>query len=208
MLPLFPLSLIVFPSEQVNLHVFEPRYRQLIAESVEENRPFGITPYLEKKLQEFGTAVRVTQVVKRYEDGRMDISAEGTERYRLQRFINPMEGKLYAGGEVEPLESFPDDSTLSDRMLLNERIQELYEVLNVENKFDIEDSFLSYRVGHKVGLSQLQEYQLLQFDRESERLNYLNEHFDRVVPVVRETERTKQLIRLNGHFKNFDPLNF
>lgn len=208
MLPLFPLSLVVFPGEHVNLHIFEPRYRQLVKECVEGETSFGITPYLEKKLQQYGTQVRVMQVAKQYEDGRMDITAEGLKRYRMVRFKNPVTGKLYAGAEVEFIENDPDDTTISERLVLNEKIKELYQVLNVENEFDPEESYFSYQVGHKIGLSAAQEYKLLQIDTESDRIQFLQAHLEQAIPIVRSTERTKELIRLNGHFKNFDPLNF
>ncbi|MGF1532411.1 MAG: LON peptidase substrate-binding domain-containing protein [Bernardetiaceae bacterium] len=208
MLPLFPLSLVVFPHEHINLHIFEPRYRELIQDCVSGDTSFGITPYLDKRLQEYGTQVRVFEVVKRYDDGRMDITAEAIKRYRLRRFVNPIEGKLYAGGEVAFVESDPDDATLSERILLHDQIQELYAVLNVDNSFDVEESYFSYQVAHKIGLSQEQEYELLLLDSEKERLAFLRAHLDRAIPIVRQTERTKELIRLNGHFKNFDPLNF
>lgn len=208
MLPLFPLSLIVFPQEQVNLHIFEPRYQQLIKECTQEERSFGVTPYLDKRLKELGTQVRVLRVVKKYEDGRMDIVVEAMKRYRLRRFVNPMEGKLYAGGQVEFIDTPPDDASLSDRLLLNEKIQALYQVLKIENEFDAEESYFSYQVAHKVGLSQQQEYQLLKISSERERIQFLEEHLEKTIPIVRETERTKELVRMNGHFKNFDPLNF
>ncbi|HEY0108163.1 MAG TPA: LON peptidase substrate-binding domain-containing protein, partial [Fibrella sp.] len=73
LIPLFPLSLVVYPGEDLNLHIFEPRYRQLVSECIEEEKTFGIPAFIENKLPGYGTEVHVTTLHKRYDDGRMDV---------------------------------------------------------------------------------------------------------------------------------------
>ena len=72
-IPIFPLALVVYPGEKLNLHIFEPRYRQLISDCVENKKPFGIPAVLKNNLAEMGTLVQVTEISKMYEDGKMDI---------------------------------------------------------------------------------------------------------------------------------------
>jgi len=104
-LPFFPLTLVVYPHESLNLHVFEPRYRQLISESVENGTTFGIPTFIDNKIKGYGTEVKVVQLSKRYEDNRMDIKTVGVRIFRIVDFQNPMPDKLYAGGDVEFIES-------------------------------------------------------------------------------------------------------
>ncbi|QHV98543.1 LON peptidase substrate-binding domain-containing protein [Spirosoma endbachense] len=205
-LPLFPLNLIVYPGEDLNLHIFEPRYRQLINECLEEERTFGIPAFINNKLPGYGTEMHVTTLHKRYDDGRMDIKSKGVTVFRLVNFENPVAGKLYAGGDVELVE--PGDGFSAHAIPLTERLERLYNLLQIETDYDSASANFSYKVAHKVGLSVEQEYELLTLETEAERQLFLIQHLNNVLPVVADMERTKQRIRMNGHFKNLDPLNF
>ncbi|MFY7825720.1 MAG: LON peptidase substrate-binding domain-containing protein [Flectobacillus sp.] len=206
-LPLFPLNLVVFPLEDLNLHIFEPRYRQLIKDAVLHDSSFGIPAFIDGKMQGFGTEVKIVSVYKVYEDGRMDIKTQGVRVFRILDFQNPVEGKLYAGGDVETLK----DPEIKPPVLpkLIEQIADLYTLLNEENKFNPQKPQpYSYQIAHKIGLSIEKEYELLKMPTETERQAYISAHLDKVLPVLHELERTKERIRMNGHFKNLDPLNF
>ncbi|GAB3642151.1 LON peptidase substrate-binding domain-containing protein [Spirosoma arcticum] len=205
-LPLFPLNLIVYPGEDLNLHVFEPRYRQLISECIEEERTFGIPAFIDNKLPGYGTEMHVTTLHKRYDDGRMDVKSKGLGVFRLVNFENPVAGKLYAGGDVELVESGDGFSAHVDA--LADRVAQLYTLLQIETDYDPVVENFSYRVAHKVGLSVEQEYELLTLESEAERQLFLIQHLNNVLPVVSDMERTKKRISMNGHFKNLDPLNF
>lgn len=205
-LPLFPLNLVVYPGEDLNLHVFEPRYRQLINECIEEERTFGIPAFINNKLPGYGTEMHITTLHKRYPDGRMDIKSKGVGVFRLVNFENPVAGKLYAGGEVNMVEL--GDSFSAHTKALTDRLDRLYDLLQIDVDYDSDDENFSYKVAHKVGLSIDQEYEVLQLDSEAERQLFLIQHLNNVLPVVSDMERTKQRIRMNGHFKNLDPLNF
>ncbi|GAB4200935.1 MAG: LON peptidase substrate-binding domain-containing protein [Thermoflexibacter sp.] len=206
-LPLFPLNLVVFPKEELNLHIFEPRYKQLVNDCINQKATFGIPVFLENKIQEIGVEVQITALVNRYPDGRMDIKTRGERIFRLKSFFNPMLGKMHAGGEVEFLET-EEDSDMLQRLLFIEAVSQLYEILNIKAELKSDVPFLSYQYAHKIGLSLRQEYELLTLLAESERIDYLIEHLRKSIPIVREMERTKQVIRMNGHFKNLDPLKF
>ncbi|GAB3039735.1 LON peptidase substrate-binding domain-containing protein [Spirosoma pulveris] len=205
-LSLFPLNLIVYPGEDLNLHIFEPRYRQLINECLDEERTFGIPAFINNKLPGYGTEMHVTTLHKRYPDGRMDIKSKGLGVFKLVNFENPIPGKLYAGGEVELVP--PGDSYSAHASALTERLERLYNLLQIETDYSATSENLSYKVAHKVGLSIEQEYELLTLETEAERQLFLIQHLNNVLPVVSDMERTKQRIRMNGHFKNLDPLNF
>jgi len=105
-LPLFPLNLVAFPLEDLNLHIFEQRYRDLINECLDEGKTFGIPVFLDGRMPGFGTEVKITKLSKKYEDGRMDVHTQGIRVFRILDFQNPVDMKLYAGGVVELLPEF------------------------------------------------------------------------------------------------------
>ena len=82
-IPIFPLNIVVYPGENLNLHIFEPQYKQLINECKETNKPFGIPVVIENKVQEFGTLLEIVEVSKEYESGEMDIKTKGIKVFRM-----------------------------------------------------------------------------------------------------------------------------
>ena len=80
---LFPLGLVLLPGERVPLHIFEPRYRELIGECLDEDREFGLVLGGESSVEEIGTTAAVVAVIDRFEDGRLNIVVEGRERFRI-----------------------------------------------------------------------------------------------------------------------------
>lgn len=206
LLPFFPLNLVVFPGEKLNLHIFEDRYRQLIDECLEEQKTFGIPTYLDDRLPGCGTEMKVTALHERHPDGSMDISTEGIRVFRIETFDNPVAGKLYAGGEIAFL---PEETDLIRPLpQLTELLDRLYSLITTPVAYDSEQKPFSFQVAHKVGLSLADEYELLALRRESARQQFLIQHLQKVIPIVAEMEQTKSRIRMNGHFRNLDPLNF
>ena len=108
---LFPLGLVLLPSEQVPLHIFEPRYRELIGESLEQGQPFGIVYADEDGLRQVGTLASVTEVVERFEDGRLNIVVEGSSRFRL---LELTEGRSFVTGRVEAVDDQHDPAEPAD----------------------------------------------------------------------------------------------
>ncbi len=206
-LALFPLNLVAFPEEKLNLHIFEPRYQQLINECVESNTPFGIPTFLNENLPGYGTEMQVVEIAHRYDDGRMDIRATGQRVFRILDYVNPTPGKLYAAGEVHFYEPEAYEPLIVEDLLL--LLKQLYVVLKSPFIFDpsLPQPF-SYQVGHGIGLSLESEYELLTIDRETERQLFLIEHLREVVPVMQNMETTKERIQMNGHFKEFGPLDW
>ncbi len=204
-LPLFPLKLVAFPGEKLNLHIFEPRYKQLIKDCIEEKINFGVCVYLDR-LKSHGTEVELLEVHKTYEDGRMDVKTQAIRSFRILSFENPIDGKLYAGGEVNFLEN---ESVISNEAY-HEFIFYLKEMLGLLH-YDVDIDAMevnSFTFAHTLGLNLEEEYQLLAMENEMDRIRYLITHLKRVVPVVREVEKAREKIRMNGHFRYFDPLDF
>ena len=82
-LGLFPLKVVLLPTEQIPLHIFEPRYKELIGECIEDDAEFGLVLSDDEGLRQVGTRARVTDVLERFDDGRLNVVVEGGERFRL-----------------------------------------------------------------------------------------------------------------------------
>lgn len=205
-LPLFPLQSIFFPGETVPLHVFEDRYKQLIQDCRDEAITFGIPVFINNKM-EYGVEVQLVEVVTTYETGEMDVVCVARQVFKLLAFDNIMDDKLYSGGIVKLLEYDYEASEEKKQTIIN-GIEQLYAMMDVPyTKLNVKE-FNSFTLAHKIGLSFEQEYQLLQIPSENDRLNFISLHLTSTITVLSEVNRTKKTIELNGHFKNFDPLDF
>ncbi len=205
-LPFFPLNIVVFPGEKLNLHVFEPRYKALIQDVLKGDGVFGIPSYVINKI-EIGTSVKLIEVVKKYSDGRMDVITKGRQIFKVESFQNPARGKLYAEGKVNYLE--PElKAEASINYLFRQKLEELFSLLKINPEAMMAPDVKSYDIAHFIGLKKEEEYELLFINSETERQQFILRHLEKVIPVVNETEKVKNRIRLNGHFRNFDPLNF
>lgn len=209
-IPIFPLNIVVFPGEALNLHIFEPRYKQLISECIRDKKSFGITTVLDTKIEELGTSMDIIEVVKEYDTGELDIKTRGMNVFRILEVIKDLPEKLYWGAIVNyPSNIIEQDNTNIARVILDE-VKRLYTLVNLEEKFPAhKTSMISYEIGHLVGLSKAQEYELLGLFTESQRLEYIRRHLNAITPVVKELEEMKARVQRNGHFRNLslDDLN-
>lgn len=203
-LSLFPLNIVIFPGERINLHIFEPRYKQLIKSCLEEEKTFGIPVYFENRVAEYGTEMQVVSVYDEQEDGQLDIQIEGIRVFCLDEFFKKVEDKLYPGGLVHIIDDIDDkSSTLQNNIA--KQVQKLYKALKVKKELN---NFKCFDIAHYIGLSTEQEYELLQIPRESDRQIMLLKHLKKIVPIIIETEKLKEKVRMNGHFRNFEEIQF
>ena len=104
-LGLFPLGIVLLPTEQLPLHIFEERYKELVDECLEQDGEFGLVYADDDGLRDLGTRARVVEVLTRFEDGRLNILVEGGERFRL---IELTDGRSFSTGLVTPIEDVDD----------------------------------------------------------------------------------------------------
>jgi Lon protease-like protein len=206
-IPIFPLSIVVYPGENVNLHIFEPRYKQMINECYSKKKPFGIPAVIENRLQDYGTLMRVTEINTVHDNGEMDIKTQGDKVFRILEVIKEVPDKLYSGAIV----NYPQNNDRGNpevmRRVINS-IRELHRLLNINKEFDKNEAQIkSYDVAHHVGMSLQEEYELLNLMHERQRQEYLKRHLTKVIPMVAEMEQLKEKIKLNGHFKNLAGFN-
>jgi Lon protease-like protein len=208
-IPIFPLNVVVYPGEILNLHIYEPRYKELVKECFSNNKPFGIPAVINGHVAEFGTLVSIKEIAKEYDNGEMDIITDGTIIFRILEIIKKIPDKLYSGAIV----SYPENSEIYSKKdlmgVVLKAIRELHRILNISKDFRKPDEALNaYDLAHHAGLSIEEEYELLGLFREEQRQEYLKRHLGKVLPVVAEMEVLKERIMLNGHFKNLSSFRF
>lgn len=206
-IPVFPLGIVVYPGEQLNLHIFEPRYKQLIQDCYAEAKPFGIPTVLVNGMAEMGTLVEITEITEVYEDGKMDIKTRGLKIFRMLELIKTLPHKAYSGAIV----SYPDNNqhllpAMAEQII--GFVRQLHKALEVTKQFSKPDTDLaSYDIAHHAGLSLNEEYELLGLMQENQRLEYLKRHLKKVLAVVTEMDKLKDRIQLNGHFRELKGFN-
>ena len=203
LLPIFPLQLVLFPEEVLHLHIFEPRYRQLIRECEEEGTLFGIPTVLNGQLASVGTSAKVKDIIQKYPDGRMDIAVVGDRKFEIKTLLRPVDGKLYDGAMVNWL----GDDEKGDKALqfkMHRLIKEIYRALQLTKPGLTDNSLLNtYEVAHFIGLSIQQEYELLVLPGETARQQFIIQFLEKVMPTMESLDRLKERVAMNGHFKEF-----
>ena len=206
-IPIFPLNVVVYPGEELNLHIFEPRYKQLITECSEQKKAFGIPTVINSKLQDHGTLVQIIEMCKVYDNGEMDIKTVGLQVFRILELIKEVPDKLYSGAIV----TYPDNLEEGKPALMQKvmaGIHDLHRLLKVNKEYKKTDEQIkTYDIAHHVGLSLQQEYELLGLFDERQRQEYLKRHLAKVIPTVAVMEQLKEKIKLNGHFKDLPGFN-
>ena len=197
LLPLFPLRVVVFPRTPLPLHIFEERYKEMIGEAIRGNSEFGVVLAKEDGIVNAGCTVVVKQVLKKYEDGRLDILTRGVRRFEI---LGLNEEKAYLRGEVEFFDdddSSPAPAELREKALVQYRsLREAGEAPSSEP--ELEDGQLSFQLAQT--LEDLDFLNVLLRSRsEAQRLEQLSEYLARQVPRLRAAGRMRKLAVLNGH---------
>lgn len=204
----FPLSMVCFPGEIQHLHIFEPRYRELVEDFRLSNSGFALIPFMNGKSFHLGTEVIIDAIERTYPDGKYDIAIRGTQVLKIHRLQKKLTGKSYPGAKVS-LHEWIMNPSYEKSVTLNTLVTELYQLLNIDNaKVPSPQKFEISKVVHKIGLSIEQELQLLAIKTESDRQSFVIDHLIKFIPEVKKMKDLQLKAALNGHFKNLDPSNF
>jgi Lon protease-like protein len=170
---LFPLGIVLLPTELVPLHIFEPRYRELIGECLDEEREFGLVLADDDGIRDVGTRAAVTEVLERFDDGRLNVVVEGRDRFRISELTA---GRSFQTAEVEPVEDEPDPPEGDEVERALTLFGQLVELTGTEIEAP-EPSVpqLSYAVAARFEFVPTLKQELLQETSERRRLRRLNE---------------------------------
>jgi Lon protease-like protein len=202
LLPLFPLDLVLFPGAPLPLHIFEPRYKEMIGECVREKRPFGVVRAVESTQQGHGIArcgctAEIRDVLRRYEDGRLDILTLGRQRFEV---IDLDQERAFLRGTVS---YFEDDEAAVPGEDVRRSVLELHsEVLSLTgteaSKIESEAEPLSFRLASVLPVDLDFKQTFLEMRSEDERISTLLDYYTRVIPKLKHLAFGRQKARGNG----------
>ena len=195
-IPLFPLNVVLLPGATLPLHIFEPRYRQMVRACLDENSEFGVLLALPKGIVRVGCTAQVTEVLKRYKDGRMDIMTVGRSPFRITQLVN---ADAYANdalleGDVD----FLDDRDTRIDAPLRRELTRLYEVCHTLVFDDYPRNIaaepaenLSFVVASALPLDLMCKQQLLELRSEADRQERLVGYLREWAPHLQKQEKSR-----------------
>jgi Lon protease-like protein len=197
-LPLFPLGLVLLPQELVPLHIFEERYKTMIGKCLDEEGEFGILWLSDDGLREVGCSARISRVLERFDDGRLNILVEGADPFRLLRKIEDLP---YPAGDVELLgdadEGDPDAATRA-----RQRYADLLEeVTDSRPESDDLSQLDAYGMAATLDVALEAKQKLLEVRSESGRLEQLDSLFAEALDRIRLAERAAERASTNGSLR-------
>ena len=177
-IPLFPLNMVVLPFEQVPLHIFEPRYKKMIDESLKNNTPFGIVSKNNGSVDSVGCSLKVTKIIKRYESGEYDLIATGDKCFQVieRSKIND----LWVGNiEYMKTPEIEDKNIL--KSVQNKYLELLIKLKNEKNFELLMDKDISFQFLTGISLPIDIKRSILMLDNETKRLIYINDLFKKIL---------------------------
>ena len=199
LLALFPLELVLFPGAPLPLHIFEPRYKELIAECLEEKKGFGMVRAKENAVAEVGCTAVILNVDRQYDDGRLDISAEGKQRFSIVELNHDRE---FLQAEVTWFDD-EEPPTVPDTDSANavELHKQLFRVLGQEAEIEENVPSLSFHLANALPVDLDFKQAFLEMKSEAERLETLIEYYRATIPQLEKTMRARERASGNGHVR-------
>jgi ATP-dependent Lon protease len=202
-IPLFPLNVVLFPGSVLPLHIFEHRYRVMIRRCLGEEIEFGIILATDKGVATVGCTAAITQRLKEYSDGRLEILTEGRSVFRVVELLEEKEYREaiveYLAEDITPVsknEMLQKESSLLD--VFQECHSLLYDqpwVMTAKDKI----GELSYRMAARLPLSLEERQAILEFRAELDRQDFLIRWMTEIIPRLTQQQRARHSIASNGH---------
>jgi Lon protease-like protein len=193
---LFLLGIVLLPSERVPLHIFEPRYRELIAECLEQQAEFGLIYADDDGVREIGTRARVVDVLEEFDDGRLNIVVEGGARFRVERLT---QGRSFLTAIVAPARDAPGGGSADTASLAIGSFRALAAAAGAEaGDVDETASQLSYELAAQVELPSDAKQALLEEDDEQARLELVIGLLDSVRQALLAARELGEHAKTNG----------
>jgi Lon protease-like protein len=196
-IPLFPLDVVLFPGTPLPLHIFEPRYKEMIGECLTQHRPFGVVRAVEQGLAEVGCTAEIVTVVKEYPDGRLDLVTEGRKRFELVR-VNQERSFLQA--EVLLIDDEPGTPPPADTARAVQLHSEVLAIAGARQDLSAADAkLLSFYLAGSLPLDLDFKQKLLSLRSEPKRLSFLINYLETILPNLRRTASAREKAGGNGH---------
>ena len=196
--PLFPLGIVLLPGEVVPLHIFEERYKLMIGECLEEEREFGIVWLADDALKEVGCAARVTKVLERFDDGRLNIAVQGTTPFRLERRIGDLP---YPAGDISLLADDPDTDEAALERARSSYADLVERVTDTRPEPEALAGLGAYGMAATLDIAPAAKQALLELRSEPARLEQLEALFAEALERIKTAARVAEQASGNGHLK-------
>jgi ATP-dependent Lon protease len=201
-IPLFPLGLVLFPGRQVPLHIFEERYKLMIARCAQAQAPFGIVLASGEGIATVGCTANIQQIVKTYEDGRMEIVTRGESAYRIVELNND---EPYLQGDVEMLADDPRPGSAAAAKELRVLFEKCYRLFSdgaVPAAESDPSVSLAYEVAADLPLDLGVRQAVLEIRIEADRRQFLVERLREILPELERVQKARSKVSGNGHALN------
>ncbi len=198
LIPLFPLDLVLLPGVPLPLHIFEPRYKEMIKECLDEKKHFGLVRMHDENTASIGCTAEIIQVLKTYPDGRSDILTEGKKRFEV---LHVNQDRSFLQGEVFFLEDDSAEPAKPDVETALRLHDEIMQVAGVEaqSREELDTTQLSYRLAGSLPFDPDFQQALLEMNSEADRIQAIISFFERILPVLQRNARAKRKAGGNGH---------
>ena len=196
--PLFPLGLVLLPQELVPLHIFEERYKTMIGKCLDEEGEFGILWLSDDGLKEVGCSARISRVLERFDDGRLNILVEGADPFRLLRKIEDLP---YPAGDVELLGDADEGDPDAAARARQRYADLLEEVTDSRPESDDLSQLDAYGMAATLDVALEAKQKLLEVRSESGRLEQLDSLFAEALDRIRLAERAAERASTNGSLR-------
>jgi Lon protease-like protein len=197
LIPLFPLDVVLFPGTPLELHIFEPRYKEMIGECLTQNRLFGVVRAVEQVLAEVGCMAEIVTVVKEYSDGRLDLVTEGRRRFEL---LGVNQERSFLQAEVQMIDDEPGVPPQEDTDRAVQLHRELLAIAGAEQDLSAAaPSSLSFYLAGSLPLDLDFKQKLLSLRSEAERLSLLIRYLEKLIPNLHRAARAREKAGGNGH---------
>jgi Lon protease-like protein len=203
-IPLFPLGLVLLPDMLLPLHIFEERYKQMVSDCLAEDRPFGIVLFDGQSIHSVGCMARITEVIKRYDDGRMDIMTQGGDRFVIQELL---EDRAYMEARVFFFDDAKEDASDDNlETVVETALNLLQEAADIDIGHapsilggHINPKQVSYAIAALEGFTPAERQGILEMTASAERLKKCVQLLSRIVARNRLTREIQRMIGGNGH---------
>jgi Lon protease-like protein len=197
LIPLFPLDVVLFPGTPLPLHIFEPRYKEMIGECLAQNRAFGVVRANDQGLADVGCTAEVVSVVKEYPDGQLDIVAEGRKRFELVRVDQK---RSFLRGEVLMIEDEPGTVSQEVKTRVTALHSELLAMAGAKQDLSGADpAQLSFYLAGSLPLDLDFKQKLLVLLSEAQRLALLIDYLEKIIPNLHRASQARAKAGGNGH---------
>ncbi len=178
------------------MHIFEPRYKEMIAECLEQKLPFGMVRVKENALASIGCSATILNVIKKYEDGRMDIAAAGEQRFEINKLNQE---RSFLQGEVTYFDDDPSAVGPGAVDTVVELHEQLFATLGQSVDVERDADLLSFHLAHELPVDLDFKQALLEMKSEAERIETLTEYYRATIPKITKTLQARERASGNGH---------